>query len=79
MKLSKNALKMNTQTQVNAVTSLVKSIGDTIKEAGCVPSGHLYTILQGFGCTIGQFESLIEAFVKANKVKQVGQLLYWIG
>ncbi len=69
---------MNTEQKKDAVISLVKSIGDTIKDAGCVPSGHLYSILQGFGCTMGQYENLIQAFVAAKKVRQVGNLLYWI-
>jgi len=64
-------------TQLTAVTSLVKAVGTVIKEAGAVPSGHLYAILSAH-LTEHQFNQLIESFKKAGKVAERGNLLYWI-
>lgn len=66
------------QQKAKVVTSIIKAVGDTIKEAGAVPSGHLYSVLAQHGCTFEQYEKLIDAFKASGKVKEVGGLLYWI-
>lgn len=65
-------------TQQNTVIQLVKHIGDAIKEAGKIPSGHLFAILSQFGCTMPIYEQLIAAFKDAGKVKEENHLLIWI-
>ncbi len=68
-------VKMSTD---QGVKETIKAIGNAIKEAGAVPSGHLYSILSQFGCTIQQYDNLIAAFKKAGKVKEAHNLLYWV-
>lgn len=66
------------QEKAKVVSSIIKVVGDTIKEAGAIPSGHLYSVLAQFGFNIQQYEKLIDAFTAAGKVKEVGGLIYWI-
>lgn len=70
---------MKSATQIKQTAELVKAIGEAIKEAGAIPSGHLYSILMGFGCTLEQYEALIDAFKATGKIREVNNLLYWIG
>ena len=71
-------MQQATQTQVNAAIQLIKVIGETLKEAGATPSGTLYAALMQYGCTLNQYNQLIDMFKNAGKVKEVSNLLYWI-
>ena len=57
---------------------VIKLVGDTIKDAGQIPSGHLYAMLMPSGCTLEQFNMLIAVFKEAGKVREEKNVLYWI-
>lgn len=78
MKTQNSPIAIETE-KIKATYSVVKAIGDTIKEAGAIPAGHLYAILSQFGCTQIQFDNLIDSFKNSGKVKEMNNLLYWVG
>ena len=59
------------------ITEIIKGIADVLKE-GPTPAGHLYAVLMPTGITLQMFEEIISGFVKAGKVKDKNNLLYWI-
>lgn len=67
-----------TAPKLKAAVTIVQAVGTAIKEAGAIPSGYLYSILNARGCTIQQYEQMINIFKQAGRVKEVGNLLYWI-
>ena len=69
---------MNTQQKAKSAITIIQAVGQAIKEAGAIPSGHLYSILMQHGCSLQSYTLLIDTFKKAGKVKEVGNLLYWI-
>lgn len=69
---------MTSAQKAESVITIVKAVGDAIKEAGAIPSGHLYSILMQQGCSPQSYNLLIDTFKKAGKVKEANNLLYWI-
>jgi len=69
-------------TTLNASQASLKAICAAVVEAikvsgplGC-PSGHLYVVLMGMGCTLAQYDSLIGALVQLKLVRKSGDLLF---
>lgn len=62
----------------NAITQIVDVVVDAINERGAegTPEGPLYAMLMTFGCTLAQFNMLVECLVDAGKVRKLGNLLY---
>ena len=60
------------------LNTLLKTIGDTIKETSPTPAGTLYAGLMQYGCSLQTFNTIKDAFVRAGKVQEKGNLLYWI-
>jgi len=69
---------MNTNTNLKAAITIIQAVSSAIKEAGAIPSGHLYSILMQFGCNIQQYDLLINTLKKTGKVQEHNNLLYWI-
>jgi hypothetical protein len=67
-----------TATQRNALLRAVDAVLDTIREMGRdgAPAGPLYLALMGMGCTLGQFEMLMDALVRTGKVRKQGDVYY---
>ncbi len=61
-----------------AVTALIKVVGDTIKETSPTPANVLYLGLMQHGMNLQIFDTLIDAFVAAKKVRKENGLLIWI-
>lgn len=60
------------------MSQIVDVVVDAIKERGSsgTPEGPLYAMLMGFGCTLNQFNVLVECLVDAGKVTKRGNVLY---
>jgi hypothetical protein len=56
---------------------LIKAIGDILRENKETPSGTLYTSLMAHGCTLQQYESIINIFKQAGRIKESNHLLIW--
>lgn len=67
-----------TKQELDAIINLVKLIGDTIEQAGSIPSGHLYAILLEFGCSLQVYDQLIQAFKDTRKIREENNVIYWI-
>ena len=58
---------------------VVKAVSETIREVGETPAGTLYAALMQQGCTLQQFDSLIDILVRTKMVVRSGNMLRWIG
>ncbi len=66
-----------TERQRTMLVALCDAILEAIEAMGerGVPSGHLYAHLMG-KMSLGTYESIISALVKAGKVRQANHVLY---
>jgi hypothetical protein len=71
-------MNQETSAQVKAAVQVVVAIGETIKELGSVPSGHLYAQLMG-RMSLDTYNKIIGVLVKTGAVKEEGYLLTWVG
>jgi hypothetical protein len=70
---------MNTVTpvQVKAALRLTMIVAEGIREAGQIPSGHLYAVLSGVVDLHG-YEKIVETLVRAGLVRKEGSMLHWV-
>ena len=66
-----------TKTEVAAI-SVTVAIGQTIKELGSIPSGHLYARLMG-KMSLENYNVIINTLKKIGAVKEENHLLTYIG
>ena len=71
-------------TDARRTLAAIKLVADCIREAGEIPSGHLYALLMGHGCTLAQYESIIGILTASTDdtpalVGLRGHLLTWQG
>ena len=69
---------MSMTAQEKAAVAIVVAIGETIKDLGSVPSGHLYAQLMG-RMSLETYNKVIGLLVKTGAVKEENHLLTWIG
>jgi hypothetical protein len=68
-----------TKQQIDALISMIRAVGDAIRELGSVPSGHLYARLCGH-LDINSYQKVIDALIGAKLVRRdESHLLTWIG
>lgn len=68
-------VKSQAKAQLNAIVAM----GHAIKEAGSIPSGHVYAACMGI-MDLETYERCIDYLVNAGLVKRdVGHVLRWIG
>lgn len=61
------------------VTSILKAVGECIQgHPDGVPSGVLYSQLMTYGCSLQQYEGIMDAFISCGQVRKDGNLLFWI-
>ena len=69
-----------TPQQAQALRAIVGGIIETVKAAGDLgaPAGPMYAALMGHGCTLNQFQQIMGALVRTNKLRTNGSgTLYW--
>lgn len=64
--------------QVLAAIKVAAAVGETIKELGSVPSGHLYAALMG-RMDLSTYNKCIGILKQANLVEEKNHLLTWVG
>ncbi len=69
---------MSMTAQEKAALGIVLAIGETIKELGSVPNGHLYAQLMG-RMSLETYNKVIALLVKTGAVKNENHLLTWVG
>lgn len=67
-----------TPQQAAAMKYIVSATLDAIRAAGPsgAPGGVMYAAMMTHGCTLQQFQSLMNALVKAGKVRREGELYF---
>jgi hypothetical protein len=67
-----------TSQQAQALRVIVDATVDEVKVAGDrgAPGGVLYAALMAHGCSLSQFESLMDALVRLGKVRRQGHLYF---
>lgn len=65
--------------QAAAVVETIKAVSEAIREAGEIPSGHLYALLCGF-MSFSDYEAIISLLKRAGLIKENAlNLLIWTG
>ena len=64
---------------VSQAKQVVLAIAEVIKEAGEIPSGHLYATLNGNRMSLDTYNMIIGILVASGKVTNKGHLLKWVG
>lgn len=70
---------MATTTQLKAAAAVLISVTEAIREAGELPSGHLYATLMSLGYDMEAFQKIVTMIVNTGLVEKRGDLLRWIG
>lgn len=69
-----------TSEQVEAAAKLMAVVVDTIRDAGEIPSGHLYAALMSAGCTLSTYEQLIGVLERRGLIEvDPSHVIRWIG
>lgn len=69
---------MSNETQVKAATLAALALGETIRECGRVPSGHLYAAVMGH-MSLSCYQQLIGVLKNAGMVREESHELIWCG
>lgn len=67
-----------TSEQLAAGVSVLKAVAESIRLAGEIPSGHLYSAMCGT-VDIGAYQRIIDILKRAGLVSESAHLLKWIG
>lgn len=67
-----------TRTQVDALMLVVEAVTEAVKAAGPLgaPGGYLYAAMMTQGCTLRQFESIMDAMVSAGRLRKAGEIYH---
>ena len=69
-----------TPEDIRKVVTMVNVIVEAVKETGTngAPEGPMYAALMAHGCTLDQFNLLVDLAVRAGKLRKRGHLLFAI-
>ena len=56
----------------------IRILADSVKEAGRIPSGHLYAAVMGIA-TLEAYQSCVETLKRSGLIKEVNHELIWVG
>jgi hypothetical protein len=54
-------------------------MSEAIREAGEIPSGHLYAAVMAAGVSLEDYKRLLTVLKNASLVSERGQMLRWLG
>lgn len=66
------------QKRQEALRQIVLAVEEAIRDAGEIPSGHLYAALMGH-MTLDQYNTIISVLKKAGKIEEKFNMLKYIG
>jgi len=75
---------MTTKEAIAAYLTVLRTVADAIREAGSIPSGHLYAAMMPAGITLAQYERIIDILTADTDgaspiVRKSGDMLHWNG
>lgn len=67
--------------QSNALLAILDAIVEAVNVAGThgAPGGILYSALMAHGCTLEQYQSLMDALVSAGRLRRQGERYFLTG
>ena len=68
---------MTNEKKLEAVGLVIQALRDTIKEAGQVPAGILYSGMEGT-ILLGAFERIVEALEERGDIRTEGNVIIWV-
>jgi hypothetical protein len=78
MKWGKENQTMTTVEELNKGIEVIRAVGECIKMAGEIPSGHLYAALMG-KMSLESYLEIIGVLKSAGMVEEKSYLLIWKG
>lgn len=69
---------MTQEEKMQAAVQIMKAVAEAIREAGSIPSGHLYALLMG-KMSLGSYEKMIDAMQRMGIIKVDDHLITYIG
>jgi hypothetical protein len=70
---------MTTNEQAREAMRIVLVVADIIREAGEIPSGHLYAALAERGMTLNNYNAILDTLKRTGLVQEANHLLTWDG
>lgn len=67
-----------TATEIHAAMELMATAVGAIRDAGSMPSGHLYAAMSNH-LTMGGYEAMLRQILRTGLVRQHGDVLDWVG
>lgn len=67
------------QARIDAAAQAVLTVAAIVKEAGSIPSGHLYAHLMAVGITLEQYQAILQIMKRTGLVTEQAHLLTWKG
>lgn len=64
--------------ELTAALNATFAIAEAIREAGSIPSGHLYAVVCG-KLSLAAYEGIIRTIKNADLVSETANMLRWIG
>ena len=63
-----------TDKKLDALAAMIEAVRQAIATTGDsgIPSGHLYSMMMGFGCSLEVYNHLINALLETGKITQDG-------
>lgn len=65
------------KTQLDSELKIIRAVADAIKEAGRIPSGHLYAFLIGQGWQLDDYQKLIGLLKRSGLIREEYHELIW--
>lgn len=69
---------MTQEEKMQAAVQIMKAVAEAIREAGSIPSGHLYAQLMG-KMSLGSYEKMIDAMRRMGVIKVEDHLITYVG
>jgi phosphoribosylamine-glycine ligase len=69
---------MTQEEKMKAAVQIMKAVAEAIKEAGSIPSGHLYAQLMG-KMSLGSYEKMIDAMQRMGIIRVEDHLITYVG
>ena len=67
-----------TREEIQSALAKTKLIADAIKEAGSIPSGHLYAVVMS-AFSLSEFEKIVGLLIRADLITKSMNVLTWKG
>jgi len=69
---------MSTPSDQRAAMTLIMVVAEAVRQAGEIPSGHLYATVMG-SLSLEAYNTVIERLKKAKLIKEENYLIKWVG